>query len=502
MSHVCSVCQRRMKNIQQLPPEIQSLIFSHLEGRDLKSARLTCHTFQKEAAPFLFTTAYVAARRGVLNNFTALADHPVLSTYVTEVIYDSSWFEDSNEEPPPQQLGSWPPESIHRQKYSENFAEQERIQKEELRPILTRAFRSLTKVQRVVYADLWRLSCLHGDRLEDLGPDFRFGGCDFPQSPQHKSDVKLEIPWCAEVPDGPVFRRQNVGLYVLLRALSSPKASPNLTELSIGNGTYSCGASWNGVPQLLLLPMADSLSKPNSNFLYLRKFEVNIGMYSIIDHEDQYPLGRIMEHLHHLEDLRIVGPASPPDDFHRAGTATLANPHKPQSGPEASLANTLGQNTWSKLVNLELQWFESEPSGLVDFLARHISTLNFVNLYELQIWDYDSREDVIRLFQPLTPNVIAESGLDSSKRSIPLLLDYLLYDGEAKLILRGSGRDDEDDYDEDQVSSYSHNGDFEQEERWSSEELDFSEGSLFSDSTDDSSDIADDSSRCARLAQA
>ncbi|KAI4158953.1 MAG: hypothetical protein LQ342_006986 [Letrouitia transgressa] len=475
-----------MKNIQDLPTEIQGLIFSHLEGGDLKSARLTCKTFQREAAPFLFTTAYIAARKGVLNNFTALADHPVLSTYVTEVIYDSSWFENWDEGPPPQSEQSERSKLLektaeHRQKYIENLAEQEHIQEEELRPILARAFKSLIKVQRVVYADLWRLPCLHGDRLEELGPDFRLGRYDSPLSPQHK--VKLKIPWCAEVPDDPVFRRQNMGLYVLLRALSSPEARSKLTELSIGNETYSSGASSIGVPQLLLLPMADSLSKPNSNFSYLRKFEVNFGINWVIDHEDQYPLGRIMGHLHHLEDLRIVGPVSP-RDYHRLTISpdadTLANPPKPEYGPGASLANTLGQNTWSKLTHLELQWFESELPSLVDFLVRQISTLKYVNLHEVQLWNYSSREGVIEFFQSLRPETVVRPGLHSGKRSIPLVLEYILYDGEAELILRGCGQD-EDDYDEDQVSSYSHNeSSGQEEERWSSEE------SEFSDNVDDS----------------
>ncbi|KAI4210747.1 MAG: hypothetical protein LQ351_006423 [Letrouitia transgressa] len=488
MSSMCSVCKRGMRTIQDLPTEIYGLIFSYLEGRDLKSARLACKTLQREAAPFLFTTAYIAARRGVLNNFTALAEHPVLSTYVTEVIYDSSWFEEWDDGPPTESEKN--PRFLplkktaeHRQKYIENFAEQEHIQKEELCPILARAFKSLTKVQRVVYADLWRLPCLHGDRLEELGPDFRFGRYDSPLISQHK--LKLKIPWCAEVPDDQVFRRQNMGLYVLLRALSSPQVTSKLTELSIGNGAYSSGAPFIGVPQLLLLPMAESLSKNESSFSYLRKLEVSFGLYWVIDHEDQFPLGRIIGYLHHLEDLRIAGPVLPSEHFPVAVSLSMntsANPQKSGFGPGASLANLLGQNTWSRLSHLELHWLESDLSSLVDFFNRQNSTLKYVNLFNIIIWNSSSREKLIRFFRSLRPGTVVELGLDNEKSFSRLELEYILYDGEAQLILRGPGLDD--DYDEDQVSSYSSNDNFSQEEeRGSSEELEFS------DNFDDYSDI-------------
>ncbi|KAL9032358.1 MAG: hypothetical protein Q9214_008001, partial [Letrouitia sp. 1 TL-2023] len=146
----------------------------------------------------------------------------------------------------------------------------------------------------------------------------------------------------------------------------------------------------------------------------------------------------------------------------------------PEYGPGASLANTLRQNTWSKLAHLELEGFDTELSGLVAFLARQLPTLRYVNLRELQIWNYSSRESVIQSIQSLTPKTIVRPGLHSDKRSIPLVIDYVFFNGEAELMLRGYGLDDEDDYDEDQVSSYSRNESFgqEEEERWSSEEFD------------------------------
>jgi hypothetical protein len=79
-----------------IPDELWLLILDHFVGTDLKSTRLTSKIFENLASPLLFTTAYVAARRGVLDVFKNLTTHPVLCNYVKTMVVDGSWYDWGN----------------------------------------------------------------------------------------------------------------------------------------------------------------------------------------------------------------------------------------------------------------------------------------------------------------------------------------------------------------------------------------------------------------------
>ena len=150
----------------ELPNEIWLHTFSYLGKKDLKSLRLSMEPdFESLASSLLFTTAYVAARKGVLNTFLNLTAHPVYRTYVKEVVFDSSWID-------PTKNPKLPDGSTEGAK--DLFQEQEEVQLDILQARLDEAFKCLSNVKTLSYADLSRISCLPGDINND-GSDYADG---------------------------------------------------------------------------------------------------------------------------------------------------------------------------------------------------------------------------------------------------------------------------------------------------------------------------------------
>lgn len=155
-----------MNASEVLPNELWLQSLGYLSKRDLKALRLSMEPHLGFlASSLLFTTAYIAARKGVLDTFTNLTTHPIFRGYVKNIIFDSSWIdpetvaEYANEETAPA--------------LTSLFQEQEAIQANELQMRLETAFQCLTNVKTVSYADLSRLSCLPGD-CSDPRRDFDY----------------------------------------------------------------------------------------------------------------------------------------------------------------------------------------------------------------------------------------------------------------------------------------------------------------------------------------
>ena len=125
-----------------------------LEG----TASLSKH-LQGLASPQLFVTAHVAARRVVLRTFQDLTTHATFRHYVKEVVFDSSWFDLD----PAYYMAGRPEDK--REDLAAAFEEQEQIQRYELQPALYAAFKSLSHVKKVVYADFSLLAGFPGDSV-------------------------------------------------------------------------------------------------------------------------------------------------------------------------------------------------------------------------------------------------------------------------------------------------------------------------------------------------
>ena len=153
--------------VDVLPNELVDVILDYVTQRDLKNLRLAGRWHLADlASPKLFTTAYIAARRGVIDVLAGLAGHPVLRYHVRTFVFDSSYLDPEIHGDLSGDDWSDAVEVVHEDKaLALAFAHQEYIQTRELISALDDAFASFPNIQKVVYADMARTACLPGDTL-------------------------------------------------------------------------------------------------------------------------------------------------------------------------------------------------------------------------------------------------------------------------------------------------------------------------------------------------
>ena len=90
------------RNLELLPPASIStsglichvflMIFKLLDKRHLKSARCACKYFEQLVSPLLFDKIYISPHKQNLNVFRQITEHPNLSRYPRELVYDVQRF--------------------------------------------------------------------------------------------------------------------------------------------------------------------------------------------------------------------------------------------------------------------------------------------------------------------------------------------------------------------------------------------------------------------------
>ena len=388
-----------------LPNEVWLQAFSFLSKRELKVVRLLgIRHLETLASSQLFSTAYLAARRGVMDNFKRITTHHLLRHFIKEVIYDCSWFD-------PPDGTSQMRNGSHRitidcidRSEAKLFQEHERIQSRELYQALKTAFTNLTHVRRVVCADMSRTVGLPGDEGEDLV------NCNYrPELKGLFSRVEsgsrtMELgEHCLVKPNNEcsrhkgVFQRQYEGIFMLLQVLSTT-LPPLLDELSLGDGRYSSdtitwhcpllevGSSYGGLPNWFFIQEPDGFLKETGYPIFqgLSKLDLTVGAPSKPKevNSDFCPapaapslkgLGTLLSTADHLVDLRLSG---------QLDTQNLV------------FNDTFGLKTWNKLRNLELKYFTATYSDLLNFISRHqmslqTVTLDFFDLLDGRWFDLD-----------------------------------------------------------------------------------------------------------------
>lgn len=454
-------------SLPALPNELLRDIADYLTRRDLKNIRVVCSRLQGFAAPLIFTTAICAARRGVFEAFKALSDHPKLNQHVTELVFDSSSFDHetvklfenyaTNSKPPPD--ASTTPEG--REKYIDGYREQTKILDSELSSALANAVRGFSNLRRVIYADFSRVPCFQWDRVEDLGPDFRLGHL-------HVSEAKseaLQYPLLQHLGKDTPLRCMYLGLAVLLRELFRADCKIQIDDLRLGDNKSSRGRG--GIPDTLFMALFDgSYGRSTAFFDSVRKLDVTFTYCTRCDH------AKVLPQFHHLQLLRLVGPICSPGDDKYAPDLFEPVVRFPTSGEDT---------VWPQLRALELKWVASSTVDLLAFLKRHRDTLRLVNLYEVYLDERNQWRKLVSSLRSLYPNLTVEphqqSTMDHHYDSG--IIYFTLYDGQVELVNRGvpsSTEGNVDDYDEDEVSNFHDDHEsLPEEERWSSEELDYSE---------------------------
>ena len=362
-----------------LPVEVWLLSLGYLRNTDLKALRLSREPLLRSlASELLFTTAYIASRRGVLDTFTNLTTHPVFRAHVKEIVFDSSFIDprtvvECTDEKTGAALASL-------------FHEQERIQANELQIRLENAFQCLSKVKTVSYADLSRVSYLPGDRRDPVwdsdyldGPLIRrieFDPC------LSEFGICCLMNWrnvgCPGHADRFQYRRKFGGLLVLLQVLSD-HASTTLRQLRLGSRVHACEDG--GVPSWLLWSnlIYDRFHCFPTLFYGLRKFELSVSiferceMYSVfepstlprLDYYKGVDLASLLCLAQNLEEIQLIG--------------------DPKAPKKWRVTSTLGIHQWARLRVLYLKSFRASSRELEDFLRRHTLSLERMTLDEFHL---------------------------------------------------------------------------------------------------------------------
>ncbi|KAL8649896.1 MAG: hypothetical protein Q9210_004131 [Variospora velana] len=456
-----------LTSLLDLPIEVLLEISSHLTRIEHKGLRLVCHRLKEPLNPLIFTTAYIAARRGVFETFKTLSNHPELAQHVVEIIYDASWFDEEITEhhrqgtPVPKSDVKATTES--RERFVQAFDEQERIIIHELAPVVQDSIKHFPGLRRLIWADLARSPGLRWDRIQDLGGIFRVGETQWAETKPgltHETFRKLVF---TDLDHDANSTRMYHGLIVLLKALSQPDCKAQITDLRLGDSAYA--RTSGGVPDVVFKALSDSSYGPSCPFEHLRRLDITINQHEDASHHEQrFP------RFPHLESLRLVAPMCSPSTDKYAPTLRE---------PAIRLPGFCGEPHWPKLRALELKWVLFEAQYLLGFLEQHRDTLRYISLYEVYIHERSACGIIIRGLRSLYPDLVVEPHQQSYQSYEALILDFTLYDGRATLsntgIPVGCGVPS-DDYDEDGMSNYSADGHSEDEERYSSEELDFSDG--------------------------
>lgn len=405
--------------ITALPNEIWSEVLSYLCKKYLKLLRLVGDRLLSSlASPQLFRTAYIAARRGVLDIFLKVTTHETIRHYIREVIFDGSWLN------PPHGVvqtrstrkGSYKMTSeCTEMPLAKLFQEQEIIREKELLQSLKTAFQSLTAVKRVVFADLSRTAGLVGDSLDsDGGPlSHRTSSVidpssDFDSSTSYHS-VSYDLNQDPYASYKEVCRRQYDGLSMLFHVLSR-YAPTTLTELSLGESRHSSdeikvlavsqyvGCSFGGIPDWYFTPKTNHSLDTSLYDLFhrLKKLDLTISFPAAhkTHNSSKCPtsggyayLGDWLDVADKLEELRLCG---------HIDTRNL------------DFETVLSPRTFHRLQSLELRYCKATFLNLQEMLTRHKYSLKAISLdfFNLVGGSWSDLFDFVRSELPETKFVV------------------------------------------------------------------------------------------------
>lgn len=487
--HSLSNTNMTMNSLSSLIPEMVNEIFSYLEPKDLKTVRLVCRRLKTLASPLLFTKAYIAARRGVMDVFKQITSHPVLSNYIREIVYDASWFEPSvaasikNFSQTSIARGvrykSRPSAKVERREYETYlrlFDEQEQILSDELPAALDIAFKVLSNIRRVTFADFSRHAYILGDRAEDFGEAFH-----------SRCNSDSWIHKLSDIPNLQRLARKFGPFKLLLKSLSASASLDSVECFSAGDGLFgSEDSTSSGIPHIFFSSKYKQLPPGVFHGLHrLRKLDLSIVMMAtrLGEEIEVDALKELLNMADGLEELRLV----------RSFTYPL--PPEFQKEPRLTMASVCGSKTWKNLRTLELHNFRLKSSEVLRFLRRHRHCLQKIDMDEYLLLDKEMWLSFCKSIHIEYPSLyIIPLGWSNSFGHTRWILHGTTDTPEGEAVpvdwakIKRVTTSDEFDVDvdwifPDQSGSYSDNESFTETVSTTSEELEFSAGS------DDDSDL-------------
>ena len=371
-----------MDHTMRIPDELWLLILEYSVGKGLKSTRLISKRFENLASPLLFTTAYVAARRGVLDVFKKLTTHPVLCNYVKTMVVDGSWCDWEKLQPAEKIAISEGKELTTR---ATMFVEQELIMQSELQQALTTAIKSLTGLKTVVFADLSRLVGFPGEGLGTLNSrellDYRGMSSSHHNRFSHCCFQQPSLAYCPE-------HRQNLwrqfGVLIALLQSLSVSAPTSVIDLKLGDPQhahkeYGIPTRYEfdgGIPQFLFAHPAVCLPSGLRPLLHsLHRLDLTICFPNNSQSPDDYPerpiirpssrspyenaLGDFLHSTDNLEELKLAG-------------AVYVE--------HLNVGMTLGTKRWTKLRDVTLRSCDADLREMRAFLTSNGQSLRYLLL--------------------------------------------------------------------------------------------------------------------------
>ena len=363
-------------DVINVPCEIWIQTFEHLHKADLKALRLSGSLYLRSlASSLLFTTAYIAARKAVLNTFMAMTTHPEYCDYVKELVFDSSY------------ISSKVVRRNRNQKCGSSlatlFEEQEDIYGRHLQNALEKAFRSLTNVTSVHYADMSRVAILPGDC--DCSTWERD---DYQEEPLirriQSASSKPNTFYCHVEPAAACTHHENNdkihmkygGFVDLMQALSG-SAATEVSKLSLGERNHAAGTG--GISYWFFSSINAEITHPYLYPLFssLRKLELAISsdwptkfQQERCTTSGKQPGNTVTKSAHNNLDsvdlARLLGSAQNLQEVKLAGECLNYS---------LQFANTFSGHTWNKLRAVDLAYFKGSEDELADFVKRHFTSL-------------------------------------------------------------------------------------------------------------------------------
>lgn len=306
-----------------LPNELWDDILAYVTKRDLKTLRLAGRWHLADlATPKLFTTAYIAARRGVIDALAGLASHPFLRHHVKTFVFDSSYLDPEIHGELSGDDWSHVIEAVHGdKKLALAFAQQEFIQTYELRPALDHAFGAFRNIEKIVYADMARTASLPGDIL---GADISLLDTNHPLLQRvltgkfRKRVRECCLAGLCGAKHLNFYRRQYSGFATLLQVMNRHRLD-SLKDLSFGSNAMA--PSTAGIPCLFLDRKAWTFGLLLHGVWRLRKLDItlcfplfhpgpsrrDVGLSTANRGLDYKGLKKLLESARRLEELYLSG---------------------------------------------------------------------------------------------------------------------------------------------------------------------------------------------------
>ena len=392
-------------DVTNVPCEIWIQTFGHLHKADLKALRLSgSHYLRSLASSLLFTTAYVAARKAVLNTFMALTTHPEYCNYVKELVFDSSYISSKvvrrNKN---QKCGS---------SLATLFEEQQDIYGRHLQNALEKACRSLSNLTSVHYADISHVAILPGDcdcstwERDDYQEEPLIRRIQSASSKPYTVSCHVEPAdcfACTHHENKDKVHMKYGGFVDLMQALSG-SAATEVSNLSMGKRNHAAGIGgmsyWffssinSEITHPYLYPLFSSLRKLDLAISsdWPTKFQQercttsgeqsgNTVTTSAHNYLDSVDLARLLGSAQNLQEVKLAGECL---------------------NYSLQFANTFSVHTWNKLRAVDLAYFKGSKDELEDFVKRHFTSLRHlvVDHFTLTSGSWENLGAVVRAVAP------------------------------------------------------------------------------------------------------